>query len=169
MKLIEALKKVKSDREKIGDLVIKIRKHSARMESHRPEYSKPDAQVDEWIQGIFDTQKNISALLTRIQKTNLQTNVTIEIGGNQVVKTISEWIVRRREGVDFEILAYKSLTNMGLKPCQINDEEGNAKIDQVVLHFDAKKRDEKLSILVEEKHLIDSALEIINATTDLVY
>lgn len=168
MKLIEALKKVKNDREKIEDLVMKIRKNSARMESHRPEYAKPEAQVAEWLQGIFDTQKNINDLLTKIQKTNLQTNVTIEIGGNQVSKTISEWIIRRREGVDFEISAYRSLTNMGLKPCQINDEEGNAKIDQVVLHFDSKKRDEKLAVLSEEKSLIDSALEIVNATTELV-
>lgn len=168
MKIIEALKKVKHDREKIVDLQRLINKNAARMESEKPEYEDQKKRVAEWIQSIEDTNHNISKLLTHIQKTNLLTTVTIDIGGKQVQKTIAEWIIRRREGVDVDLRTGIALSVGKLIPKPITDSEGKVTIDQVVVNFDPKRRDESLAILREEKYLIDSALEIVNATTDLV-
>jgi hypothetical protein len=44
-----------------------------------------------WIQAHGDIMKEILKLQIAIQKTNLLTPVTIEIGGKQVTKSIAFW------------------------------------------------------------------------------
>lgn len=168
MKIIQALKQVKADRHKINDLTNRIRENSAHMESSKPVYDKPAAKIKEWVQSIHDTQSNINALLIRIAKTNLATTVTIEIGGKQITKSIAEWIIRRREGVDADYQTWAAMTDCRLKANPITLPDGTLHVDQVVRNFDPSIRDDNLAILSQEKSLIDSHLEIVNATTDLL-
>lgn len=168
MKIVEALKKIKTNREKVYDLQNKIRDNAAHMESHKPEYENVKQKVAEWLQAVRDIGLENETLIQRIQKTNLATNVTIELGGNQITKNISAWVVRRREGVDQEQGAYRVLTNRGLKPLPIKLANDEVKIDQVVLNFSPTVRDKVSADLMVEKSIIDGSLEIVNATTDLL-
>lgn len=168
MKIIEALKKVKMNRSKISDLQNLIRNNAAHMESGIKSLAYPDPakKIKEWEQSIHDIQKENAKLLASVQLTNLSTNVTVEIGSNQVTKTISEWIYRRREGVDFDI-ATQHAKATSLKQVAIKGENGEIQVDNVIRNYDQGKRDEILMQLSQEKMLIDSQLEIINAVTDL--
>lgn len=169
MKIIEALKKIKANRVKIGDLQALISKYAAHMESGTTSlaYKEPAKAIDEWTQSIFSLSQDNAILLSRIQKTNLLVMVPVEIDGKIVTKNISEWVYRRREGVDQEFGAYLSMTTR-LTATATKDKDGNMNVDKVVHNYDQASRDRKMSILKEEKSLIDSALEIVNATTDLV-
>lgn len=169
MKIIEALKKVKANRVKISDLSALIGKYSAHMESGTTSlpYKDPAKSIAEWSQSIFSLSQDNAILLSRIQKTNLVVMVPIEIDGKIVTKNISEWVYRRREGVDQEMSGYASMGTR-LTATATKDKDGNIVVDRVVYNYDQAMRDKKLSILKEEKSLIDSALEIVNATTDLV-
>lgn len=170
MKIIEALKKVKYNRQKMVDLNTLLSQNAAHMESqtgHTP-YSDPKRKVKEWLQSIHDLQSDNAKLLSAIQRTNLETKVTIEVmEGQQVEKTIAEWIVRRREGVDQDYAACNALRTR-LTQQAIQDAEGNISVDNVVYNFSTEARDKRLMALSEEKSRIDSALEIVNATTDLI-
>lgn len=170
MKIIEALKKVKSNRVKMTDLIGLISANSAHMESASKSlpYANPSEKVKEWLQSVADLEKDNARLLTRIQRTNLNTQVTIEMpNGVSVTKSIAEWIVRRREGIAIEVNAYTHLYAGNLKQSASKDSEGNIIIDNVVRNYDQEKRDIRLSHLNEERSLIDGTLEIINAVTDL--
>ena len=170
MKIIEALKKVKANRQKMADLTALIRNNSANMESEKGKtpYSDPKAKVKEWLQSVESLQSDNAKLLANIQYTNLHTEVSIEMpSGTVVTKTVAEWIVRRREGVDSVSAAYESLRT-NLKQNAVRDQEGNITVDHVILNFSAEQRDKKLMDLSQEKSLIDSKLEIVNATTDLI-
>lgn len=169
MKVVEALKKIKANRKKITDLNSKIACIASHMENEADSlaYKNPADKVKEFVQSAFDTQRENSKLLSRVQKTNLNTLVTVELGGVQVTKTVAEWVYRRREGVDHEIETYRNMrTNM--KPGAIQKPDGTIIVNNVIRNYDEEQRDKRMAILQEEKSLIDAALEITNAVTDLI-
>lgn len=167
MKIIEAMKKVKANREKVEDLLEKIKQNSAHLSHENPMYPDPKAKIIEWKQSVHDTNQETVKLLTRIAKTNLETNVTMELGGKNVTKSIAEWIWRRREFAGLDHKAYMAMTNRGLKGGLFQNSTGNHTEVQVILNFDPNDRDIKAELFRTEPSIIDSTLEVVNATTDL--
>jgi len=172
MKIIEGMKKIKDLQKKAEDYRGKITQYHADVDFENPTYGTVDdqkAQVSKWMQGHSDIIKEIGELKTRIQKTNILTSVTIELGDKKVSKTLAEWILRRREGALLEKSAWDALNDRGLM------ERGQAKkstgeVIEVKLrrYYDPKERDAKKEALRSEPFVIDGALEVINATTDLL-
>ena len=170
MKIIEGMKEVKSLLEKADDLRKKIKDNSAHTSVDRSPYADAKKQIAEWLQMHSDVLKNVSDLKYRIQKTNLTTHVTFDIGGSLMTKTISEWIFRRTLFSDLEKAAWEGLTPRNLKATIIPSSIAGVdptKID-VILNYDTKEKDAKVETFRSEIGRINGALEVVNATTDLV-
>lgn len=169
MKIIEAMKKVKANKEKIADLQARIGNVCANLSHETPVYGTETAiKVREWLQSCDDiTQDNVK-LLCAIQRTNLATSVSIDIGGKSVAKTISEWVWRRREYAALDLVTWSKLTDRGLKEGSGNTSTGVPFEVKIVRHYDPVKRDDMMGMYRAEPHAIDSALEVVNATTDLI-
>lgn len=171
MKIIQALKTIKANKAKVADLTNKIRNNSAILSHQTSPYGNAgDATivVSGWLDSIRQILRDNEVLTRRIHLTNNTVEVTIEIGGEQITKTIDEWLTRRANNVDMQQLAYQALTDRGLKEEFVNTPTGERVPVTIVRHYDAKARDEILSVLMSEKAVIDSQLEVINATTDLM-
>lgn len=168
MKLIEALKKIKELQKKADDIRSKIRDHSAYLDMDNPVYPDQAGQVKEWLQAHSDLLKEIMRLRIAIQKTNLETPVTIELGGKNVVKSIAEWIHRRRDLAGYECQAWKCLTDRNLRDGQWKQSTGEIKDVKIVRCFAPKERDEKIALFDSEPSIIDAKLEVVNAVTDLI-
>lgn len=169
MKLIEAMKRVKANHQKITDLQDKISKNCAHLSYETPLYANPAVQIQEWLQSCEDTVKENTNLLVRISKTNLATAVTINLGGNAVTKSIAEWIWRRREYAKVDFATWDKLTNRNLREGVIPSSTGGESLQaKIVYNFDAKTRDAKKAMYQTEPHEIDAALEVANAITDLL-
>lgn len=169
MKLIEAMKRVKMNKEKITDLQQKINASASNLSHETPVYG-PETfdRIKEWLQSCTDlTQENVR-LLVAIQRTNLQTLVKIDINGKVLEKSIAEWVWRRREYAALDFQTYKALNDRGLKEGFMNQSTGQTMEIKIVRNYDPNVRDEKLSEYKSEPTLIDGSLEIINAVTDLV-
>lgn len=167
MKLIEALKRVKANDEKIEDLREKIQEHCSYNSLSTPVYGeKQPEKVNSWLQSCLDlSQENVS-LWCKIQKTNLETDVTIDICGEHVTKSIAAWILRRREYANKDFASVVTLKD-NCRDGVVNIDGNNVKVT-VVRCYDPEKRDELKNKYRTELSLIDSALEIANATTDLI-
>ena len=171
MKIIEALKRIKSNRDKVYDLINKVRENSARLSSQTSPYgdeAAAKAQVQSWIDTVKSVLRENEVLANRVHRTNVATQVTIELGGKQVTKSIDEWLTRRKDGVDLEQMLWQSVGDRGLKETLATKPDGTTEHIVVVRHYDVRMRDENLSVMLTEKSEIDSALEIVNATTDLL-
>lgn len=168
MKIIEAMKRVKSNRQKINDLHKKIAQNSAHLSHEKSPYKNPTEQVAEWVQSCLDLSQESARLLVMIAKTNQETIVEIELGGKKVKKSIAEWIWRRREFAGLDRLAYDMLTDRNLTGGQMNATVGDPIIVEIVRNFDAAERDKMVEMFASEPSEIDSALEVVNAVTDLV-
>ena len=166
MKLIEGMKKLKDLAIKAEDLRSKVKTACANLDIETPLYAEPRKQVQEWLQAHSDLLKEILRLRVAIQKTNIQTPVTIELGGKQV--TIAEWIHRRRDLAKLDMDAWTVLGDRGLKEGYINQSTGQTVQVKIVRHFDPQERDAKIDLYRSEPSRIDATLEVVNAVTDLI-
>lgn len=168
MKIIEALKKIKDLQKKADDLRAKVGNNCAYQSFENPTYPDQRSQVGEWIQAHSDILKEIMRLRFAIQKTNIGTEVVIELSEKNVTKTIAEWIHRRRDLAGLERDIWRKLTDRGLKEGQGMNTLGQPVTISIVRCFDPKERDKKVSDFDSEPSQIDAKLEIINAVTDLM-
>lgn len=168
MKIIEAMKKLKALNEKASDLRAKVSQYCADLDFETPMYADQRGQIQEWMQSHFDTVQEIARLRVAIQRTNLATNVTITLGEKNVVKSIAEWIHRRKDLAKLDLEMYSKLGDRGLKDGMAQTTTGGTKEVKIRRYFDPKDRDTKIALFREEPHTIDSTLEVINAVTDLI-
>ena len=168
MKIIEALKKIKANDQKISDLNNRIAANCARKSIETSAYDDPIKTVSGWINSVQDLILDNERLTYLIHRTNVETEVTIEIGDNTITKTIDQWLYRRRNGAVKALQTYQRLSDRGLKSEAMKQTDGTILQIDVVRHFDAAERDKKVDLLTSEPLVIDARLEIINAITDLV-
>ncbi len=168
MKLIEGMKNVKSILRKMEDMRGKVQKYCADMDFQAPTYPNQKEQVSQWLQSHHDLALELTTLKRNIQKTNLYSDVTIRIGDKDVTRSIAEWVIRRREIVDLEVQCWAGLSNRSLQDVQLRTGSGDTAPAKVRLYFDAKERDANVELYKSEKESIDKALEIANATTNLI-
>jgi hypothetical protein len=170
MKLIEAMKKVKMNKEKIADLQKKIQKCCSNLSMETPEYGDATKdKIDEWLQSCNQLSLDNVKLLCNIQRTNLATKVTVEFtDGSIVEKTIAEWVWRRREYAKLDKQTWQQLTDRNLKEGMIGTSTGTPIEAKIIRHWVPETRDKKLAMYGEEPGLIDSKLEVVNAVTDLI-
>jgi len=170
MKIIEALKKVKDLQRKKDDIKTKVATYHVDYDYETPVYGdRQKEQIEEWIQAHSDILKEIERLRVAIQKTNLAIQVTIELGGKAVSKTIAQWIHRRRDLATEECSIWKVLNDKGLKEiAKATTTTGESKDVKIRRYYSPQERDQKIEVYRSEPTIIDSTLEVINAVTDLI-
>lgn len=162
------MKKIKELTAKAADLQAKVAATCANLDIETPVYADPKAEISGWIQAHSDVLKEILKLRVGIQKTNISTMVSIELGGQQVTKSIAEWIHRRRDLANLEMAMWQKLGDRGLKEGFMQQSTGaDARAVKIVRHFDPKERDAKLELYRSEPSRIDATLEVINAVTEV--
>jgi len=168
MKIIEALKQVKDLERKADDLVSKIKNHSALSNFQTPEYPDQKKQVSEWVQAHCDVLKEIERLRLAIQRTNLGTEVSIELGGKTITKQIAAWIHRRRDLAGKQMQAWNALTDRNIQEGHSKTPSGDVVEIKIQRFYNPEERDKMMNILSGEASAIDSKLEIVNAVTDII-
>lgn len=170
MKIIEAMKQIKANTQKVVDLQKMIADNSAVLSHETPRYGKDKQQavLEGWAQTIFDINQDSMKLLMRIQKTNLATPATITLGDKQVTKTLAEWVWRRRAYANSDLKTYLSMTDRGLRETTVPQSTGEQQKITIVRFYDPEKRDKMVELFKAEAFKIDAALEVVNAQTDLL-
>ena len=175
MKIIEAMKQVKELARKQDDLRGKVAQNCAHLNFETPVYADPTATVRGWLQSYEDISQEIVRLRVAVQRTNLATQVPISLGGTTVTKSIAEWILRRggkdKDGqARSDYAAWSQVNDRGLKEGGLQSSVGQAigMEVKVVRNFDPAERDRKVDLFRGEPSAIDAALEVVNATTDLI-
>ena len=171
MKLIEAMKRVKQNKEKITNLQKMIGDYSAHLSHETPVYgTETPEKISGWAQTCEDLAQENIRLLTAIGRTNLATKVTIKLNGKDVSKSISEWIWRRREYAALDLTTWQKMGDRGLREGHApSSVPGGAPIElKIVRNYNPERRDKKLAEYQAEPHEIDATLEVTNAVTELI-
>lgn len=168
MKIIEGMKKIKELQVKVDDLKSKVSQYCSIHSVETPTYGKDQAQqIKDWLQSIHDSIQEILRLRVAIQRTNLITKVSVELGGKHVEKCIAEWIHRRRDLAEMERKVWESIGDRGLREGQIKDSQGSMIEVKIIRFYDPREKDNNVALFRDEPSIIDRTLEVINAVTDL--
>lgn len=170
MKIIEAMKKCKDLMRKAEDYRSKISLNAAHLSFETPTYGdRQREQVAEWVQGHEDLMQEILRLRVAIQRTNLATEVSIDIGGKTATKTITAWIHRRRDLAKLDQQAWVAMSDRNLQEGKAKNSQGGPDFDvTIVRYYNPLQRDSKVELYRSEPMTIDGTLEVVNATTDLI-
>jgi hypothetical protein len=173
MKIIEGMKEIKRLQEKLADLRGKVAKHAADLDFETPGYPDQAAKIKEWVQSHLDTVQRIADLRLAIQRTNLATNVTIELDAKQITKTIAEWVHWRRDLAKANLDLFANLQDRNsqgqtLKDGQFQQTSGQITSVKIRRYYDPSERDKNMALYKSEPSIIDGQMEITNAVTDLI-
>jgi len=173
MKIIEALKKTKDLQRKADDIRSKLKEFCADLDLETPAYETPERQtkqIAEWLQSHSDILKEVEKLRIAIQKTNLATDVVVEVTDERTVtKSIAAWIHRRKDLAKLEAMAWECLTNRNMRPRNYqNPGSEEVLISNIRKYYNQTERDKMVENFTSEPSRIDAALEIANATTELI-
>lgn len=169
MKIIEGMKQIKDLVRKADDLRGKITKCAADLDIETPLYGEGQREtVRGWVQAHSDIVKEILRLRLAIQRTNLATMVTIDLGGKEVTKTIAEWVHRRRDLAGLELSGWTALNDRNLKDGRMQQSTGDIRDVKVRRYYNPEERDKMVDMLKSEPLLVDAKLEVVNAITDLM-
>ena len=163
MKLIEAMKELKTIEKRMVKNAEKVTEYASSLESERMQFDNEKEQkkeVSSLLQANEDLLTEYLRVKTAIEKTNLETKVDIE----GKVHTISELLIVKRRMAKFMTNTYTSLNESKAR----NLKSGRNDNPKTVVFFDEKKKNEKLEHWENLYERIDSRLEVVNATTELV-
>jgi hypothetical protein len=171
--IVQALKKMKSLKEEVEATRQLLLAHSADYANESPVYETVDkqkAQIASWLQSIEDKLQAYANLALRVKYTNLMTPVTMYLddGAKKLTLPLEEWIVMRREIAPIKQGVYSSVGDRNLKDKEVRTSAGAQETVQVRRYYDPVARDAALMRAKALPHLIDSNLEVVNATTPLL-
>jgi hypothetical protein len=166
MKIIEALKKLKVIEKRIARNCADINKYASVLDSEKPAFVTEEAQKDEvnkLIQSCEDLGKEYLKLKSQIEATNLSVKATV--GG--CTYSLSELLVIKRKLAKMMEPVYAALNKDAAEKHMLRGYDRDQKA-QVIQLYDETVKNENLRKWQELYEEIDSRLEVINATEDLV-
>jgi hypothetical protein len=165
MKIVEALKEMKVILKRMDKNSKQITEYAALPDNERLHFGTKEAQKKEikgLIQANIDLATNYINLKQRIEKTNLATKVEI----NGVTYTISEMLIYKRTLAKVLVNTFKAL-NDGQARLRVVQARGE-KQPIIEKFYDETDKNNGERMWDDLYHTIDSRLEVINATTELV-
>lgn len=165
MKLIEAMKRLKVVEKRIACNAEDVQKYASILSNEKPAFDTEDAQKKEiksLIQSSNDLVGEYLDLKKKIEKTNI--GVEVEINGKKY--TISDLLVIKRKLARLVLMNYEAL-NTNAAENKLRHRMTDADIKPVQM-YDEKFKNEKLREWQDLYDNIDSRLEVVNATTDLI-
>ena len=166
MKIVEAMKELKLTEKKMIKNNNSIQKYSSQPSNERPYFQDEATQkkeVKNLLQSNKDLLSNYLALKKKIEKTNLET--TIEMDG--VKYTISDLLVLKRRLAKIMIDSFDSMNDKSAKQSLMSMRGTDSSI-KIERFYDERERMEGLSKWQDFYDNIDSRLEVVNATTDII-
>jgi hypothetical protein len=171
MKIIEALKNLKTIQKRMEKNCQQIREYCAYVSVETPVFEtqeKQRAEVDALIQSNIDLEVEYLRLKKAIETTNLAVTVTI----GTLTHTITELISIKRVVGKFRTATYSALTpQLALQRLQqiYNQSKGVDPTNpaKVIVVFEEKMRNQKIREWEDFLAQIDGRLEVVNAETDL--
>jgi hypothetical protein len=172
MKLVQAIKERRDLQIRMGDLRQKILNAAAYLSVETPVYGTKEEQtkqVRSWLQSHSDLAKRFCLLSLAITSTNSQARVDIAIGGKLITKSITEWILRRHLLAELERQAWAACGDRNLKEGKVKMNPDAEPVEITIVRcYDPAERDRMVEEYRSEPTIIDGALEVANAITDVI-
>ncbi len=167
MKIIEALKGLKVIEKRMAGNALEISNYASYVSTERLAFDNEKAQRDE-VRGRIQANEDLVVEYLKIKRALERTNLstTIELDGKKF--TICDLLVLKRRLGAFIQATYRALNRSAAENRLRNAPAIGDQRPQIVQLYDEAEKNSKLQKWQNLLDNIESRLEIINATTDLV-
>jgi hypothetical protein len=168
MKLSEAMKRLRIIEKRMEDNSKAVTKYASLLSNEKPQFDSEDKQkseVNQLIQASTDLMKEYLTLKTKIERTNLET--VVEVGGKKY--SLSELLIIKRKMANHMIDTYRALNDsMAESKMRNGMAQKSDTAVTIVKMYSEKDKNDNLSIWQDLRDNIDSRIDVVNATTELI-
>ena len=167
MKLIEAMKRLRVIEKRMESNRVSITEYASKLSTEMPRFQTREAQANEvksLVQSSNDLCSEYLRLKRAIERTNLETYV--ELQGERY--TIADLLVVKRKMAALMVATYRALNDSAAQTRLRSAPKFDGETPKVEVLYDEKQKLENVRKWQDLADIIDSRLEVINATTDLV-
>lgn len=169
--IVEGMAELKLIQRKMTQQADRIHDYAAILSTEKPQMGTEEAQekeIETLIQSNEDLVREWLGIKSRIEYTNLITDVTID----SVTRTISEWLSfkgrKSRYGLGRALLeTYRALNDESAQRTRSRLETGKGSAPTIVRLYDENQKYNRMNKVSDLLDKIDSKLEVVNAVTPL--
>lgn len=169
MKIIQALKELPLIEKKIQKNIELIKKYAAAVDNGKVQlfFDTVDAQRQQ-ITSLIQSNNDLVSLKAKIRRDLATTNARTPVTINGKTYTIAEWIELKQHGLENMRNTFAALDDLQATRAAMTAPPNPTTGVKVVRFYDEVFKNSQLSEVLELQNTIDTILEIVNATTDII-
>ena len=167
MKIIEGMKRLRVIEKRMESQRNAINEYASKLSTEMPRFQTKEDQAKE-VASLIQSNNDLCAEYLRIKRSIEYTNlkVTVELQGKAY--SISDLLVVKRKLADRMVATYRALNDTVARDRLRNAPKFDGETPKVEILYDERTKLDNIRKWQDLADIIDSRLEVINATTDLI-
>ena len=167
MKIIEGMKRLRVIEKRMESQRNAVTEYASKLSTEMPRFQTKDDQAKE-VASLIQSNNDLCAEYLRIKRSIEYTNlkVTVELQGKAY--SISDLLVIKRKLADRMVATYRALNDTVARDRLRNAPKFDGETPKVEILYDERTKLDNIRKWQDLADTIDSRLEVINATTDLI-
>ena len=167
MKIIEGMKRLRVIEKRMESQRNAVTEYASKLSTEMPRFQTKEDQAKE-VASLIQSNNDLCAEYLRIKRSIGYTNlkVTVELQGKAY--SISDLLVVKRKLADRMVATYRALNDTVARDRLRNAPKFDGETPKVEILYDERTKLDNIRKWQDLADIIDSRLEVINATTDLI-
>ena len=167
MKIIEGMKRLRVIEKRMESQRNAVTEYASKLSTEMPRFQTKEDQAKE-VASLIQSNNDLCAEYLRIKRSIEYTNlkVTVELQGKAY--SISDLLVVKRKLADRMVATYRALNDTVARDRLRNAPKFDGETPKVEVLYDERTKLDNIRKWQDLADIIDSRLEVINATTDLI-
>ena len=167
MKIIEGMKRLRVIEKRMESQRNAVTEYASKLSTEMPRFQTKEDQAKE-VASLIQSNNDLCAEDLRIKRSIEYTNlkVTVELQGKAY--SISDLLVVKRKLADRMVATYRALNDTVARDRLRNAPKFDGETPKVEILYDERTKLDNIRKWQDLADIIDSRLEVINATTDLI-
>ena len=167
MKIIEGMKRLRVIEKRMESQRNAITEYASKLSTEMPRFQTKEDQAKE-VASLIQSNNDLCAEYLRIKRSIEYTNLKVSVELQGKAYSISDLLVVKRKLADRMVATYRALNDTVARDRLRNAPKFDGETPKVEILYDERTKLDNIRKWQDLADIIDSRLEVINATTDLI-
>jgi len=167
MKIIEGMKRLRVIEKRMESQRNAVTEYASKLSTEMPRFQTKEDQAKE-VASLIQSNNDLCAEYLRIKRSIEYTNLKVSVELQGKAYSISDLLVVKRKLADRMVATYRALNDTVARDRLRNAPKFDGETPKVEVLYDERTKLDNIRKWQDLADIIDSRLEVINATTDLI-
>ena len=167
MKIIEGMKRLRVIEKRMESQRNAVTEYASKLSTEMPRFQTKEDQAKE-VASLIQSNNDLCAEYLRIKRSIEYTNLKVSVELQGKAYSISDLLVVKRKLADRMVATYRALNDTAARDRLRNAPKFDGETPKVEILYDERTKLDNIRKWQDLADIIDSRLEVINATTDLI-